>query len=93
VPFADLTSHVAVKEATAAGIATGMYALVMLVLNPPGLEATDTELRLAQEKAADAINQDRDRSSLDGSRQFRNQGDSRVLSGSIDAVVGYAVTV
>jgi len=50
VRFAGLTSHSGVKEATAAGIASGLYTIVMPALNQPSFEAMDSELRLAQEK-------------------------------------------
>jgi len=50
VRFAGLTSHSGVKEATAAGIRSGMYTLVMPALNQPGFEAMDAELRAAHEK-------------------------------------------
>jgi predicted aldo/keto reductase-like oxidoreductase len=50
VRFAGLTMHGNVKEATAAGLATGRYALVMPVLSQPNLESMDAELRLAREK-------------------------------------------
>ena len=49
--FAGLTMHAHMKEATAAGIATGRYTLVMPVLNQPSFESMDAELRLAREKS------------------------------------------
>ncbi len=50
VRFAGLTSHDSVKEATAAGIASGFYSLLMPALNQNQLEALDLELRQANEK-------------------------------------------
>jgi hypothetical protein len=50
VRFAGLTSHANVKDATAAGIRTGYYNVVMPVLNQPNLEAMAEELRLAQQR-------------------------------------------
>lgn len=50
VRFAGLTSHAGVKEATGAGIRSGMYTLAMPALSQPNLEAMDEELRQAQEK-------------------------------------------
>ncbi|MFB3902784.1 MAG: aldo/keto reductase [Acidobacteriota bacterium] len=50
VRFAGLTCHDDVKEATAAGIASGFYSLLMPALNQPQLEALDLELRQASEK-------------------------------------------
>jgi predicted aldo/keto reductase-like oxidoreductase len=50
VRFAGLTSHDSVKEATAAGIASGFYSLLMPALNQAQLEALDGELRQAKEK-------------------------------------------
>jgi len=50
VRFAGLTSHDNVKEATAGGIASGFYTLLMPALNQPELEAMDLELRRANEK-------------------------------------------
>jgi len=50
VRFAGLTSHANVKDATAAGIRTGFYNVVMPVLNQPNLEALDEELRLARQR-------------------------------------------
>ena len=51
VRFAGLTMHAHMKEATAAGLATGRYTLMMPVLNQPSLETMDAELRLAREKS------------------------------------------
>jgi predicted aldo/keto reductase-like oxidoreductase len=45
-----LTSHGSVKEATAAGIDSGMYTMVMPALNQPAFESMTEELRLAVEK-------------------------------------------
>jgi predicted aldo/keto reductase-like oxidoreductase len=50
VRFAGLTSHGDVKAATAAGVDSGVFSLVMPVLNQPNLEAMDTELRRARER-------------------------------------------
>jgi hypothetical protein len=50
VRFAGLTSHGSVKDATAAGIRSGFYNVVMPVLNQPNLEAMDEELRLAHQR-------------------------------------------
>jgi uncharacterized protein len=50
VRFAGLTSHDSVKAATAAGIASGFYSLLMPTLNQPELDAMDFELRQANEK-------------------------------------------
>jgi predicted aldo/keto reductase-like oxidoreductase len=50
VRFAGLTSHSDVKAAAAAGLASGVFTLLMPVLNQPNLESMDAELRLAQEK-------------------------------------------
>jgi hypothetical protein len=50
VRFAGLTSHANVKGATAAGIRSGYYNVVMPVLNQPNLEAMAEELRLAQQR-------------------------------------------
>jgi len=50
VRFAGLTSHGDVKEATAAGVDSGVFSLLMPVLNQPNLEAMDTELARAHEK-------------------------------------------
>jgi predicted aldo/keto reductase-like oxidoreductase len=50
VRFAGLTSHSEVKEATAAGIASGLYTIVMPALNQPSFEAMEAELRQAREK-------------------------------------------
>jgi uncharacterized protein len=50
VRYLGLTSHGSVKEATAAGIDSGMYAIVMPALNQPSFEAMAEELRLAVEK-------------------------------------------
>jgi hypothetical protein len=50
VRFAGLTSHANVKDATAAGIRSGFYNVVMPVLNQPNLEAMTEELRLAQQR-------------------------------------------
>ena len=50
VRFAGLTSHGDVKHATAAGIRSGFYNVVMPILNQPNLEAMDEELRLAQQR-------------------------------------------
>ena len=49
VRFSGLTSHGDVKEATGAGIRSGMYDLVNPVLNQPSLEGLQEELRLAHE--------------------------------------------
>ncbi len=50
VRFAGLTSHGDVKAATAVGIESGVFTLVMPVLNQPNLEAMDTELARARER-------------------------------------------
>ena len=50
VRYLGMTSHSSVKEATAAGIESGMYTIVMPALNQPALEAMTEELRLAQAK-------------------------------------------
>lgn len=50
VRYPGLTCHGEVKEGTAAGIDSGMYDIVMPVLNQPNLEALDNELRRAYEK-------------------------------------------
>ena len=50
VRLAGLTSHGDVKAATAAGIESGVFSLVMPVLNQPNLETMDTELMRAREK-------------------------------------------
>jgi uncharacterized protein len=50
VRYAGLTSHGDVKNATRAGIQSGMYHLVMPALSQPNYQAMDSELRLAQEK-------------------------------------------
>lgn len=50
VRYAGLTSHSEVKEATAAGIRSGMYILTMPALNQPNLEAMTEELREAADK-------------------------------------------
>ena len=49
VRFSGLTSHGDVKEATGAGIRSGMYHLVNPVLNQPSLESLQEELRLAHD--------------------------------------------
>jgi predicted aldo/keto reductase-like oxidoreductase len=51
VRFAGLTSHGDVKATTAAGIDSGVFSLVMPVLNQPNLEAMDTELLRAREQS------------------------------------------
>ncbi len=50
VRFAGLTSHGEVKAATAAGIESGVFSLVMPVLNQPNLEALDSDLARARQK-------------------------------------------
>jgi predicted aldo/keto reductase-like oxidoreductase len=50
VRFAGLTSHGDVKAATAAGIESGVFSLVMPVLNQPNLEAMDSDLTNARQK-------------------------------------------
>ncbi|MBI1387822.1 MAG: hypothetical protein GC154_05190 [bacterium] len=50
VRHCGLTTHGEVKETTAAGIDSGMYSLVMPVLNQPALESLQTELQSAQNK-------------------------------------------
>jgi hypothetical protein len=50
VRFAGLTSHGNIKGATAAGIRSGFYNVVMPVLNQPNLEALAEELRLARQR-------------------------------------------
>ncbi len=50
VRFAGLTSHGDVKAATAAGIESGVFSLVMPVLNQPNLEAMDSDLARARQK-------------------------------------------
>ena len=50
VRFAGLTSHGDVKDATAAGIRSGFYQVVMPVLNQPSFEALTEELRLAEQR-------------------------------------------
>jgi len=50
VKYLGMTSHGSVKEATAAGIESGMYSIVMPALNQPAFEAMTEELRLAQAK-------------------------------------------
>jgi len=50
VRFLGLTSHGNVKEATAAGIDSGMFTIVMPALNQPAFEAMTEELRSAQAK-------------------------------------------
>ncbi len=46
--YLGLTSHSGVKEATAAGIESGMYSIVMPALNQPAFESMTEELRAAQ---------------------------------------------
>ncbi len=50
VRYCGLTSHGNVKEATAAGIKSGMYCLVNPALNQPSFEALDADLKAAQKK-------------------------------------------
>jgi predicted aldo/keto reductase-like oxidoreductase len=50
VRYLGMTSHSSVKEATSAGIESGMYVMVMPALNQPAFEAMTEELRLAQAK-------------------------------------------
>ncbi len=50
VKYAGLTTHGDVKECVAAALETGFYKLIMPVLNQPGLDALDRELKIAQEK-------------------------------------------
>ncbi|MBE3099125.1 MAG: aldo/keto reductase [Planctomycetes bacterium] len=50
VRYLGLTSHGNVKEATAAGIDSGMFSIVMPALNQPSFESLAEELRAAQAK-------------------------------------------
>jgi predicted aldo/keto reductase-like oxidoreductase len=50
VRYAGLTSHGDVKNATGGGIESGMYSLVMPVLNAPNLAAMEPELRMARKR-------------------------------------------
>jgi predicted aldo/keto reductase-like oxidoreductase len=50
VRFAGLTSHGQVKRATAAGIQSGFYTLIMPSLNQPNFEAMGPELQTAHDK-------------------------------------------
>ncbi len=55
VRFGGLTSHGDVRNATAAGIQSGMYTVVMPIINQANFEAMEEVLRTAQEKGVGVI--------------------------------------
>ena len=50
VKYAGLTTHGDVKGCVSAALETGFYKLIMPVLNQPGLDSLDRELKIAREK-------------------------------------------